>query len=70
MRVILIVLLFLVLVVCNSATVEVVVEETKVEVIVDSVPFIVEEVDKIKTKMEGGQQIELINDTNLVRIND
>ena len=55
MRVILIVL-FLVLVVCNSATVEVVVEETKVEVIVDSVPFIVEEVDKIKTKMEGGSK--------------
>ncbi len=56
MRVILIVLLFLVLVVCNSATVEVVVEETKVEVIVDSVPFIVEEVDKIKTKLEGGSK--------------
>ena len=55
MRVILIVL-FLVLVVCNSATVEVVVEETKVEVIVDSVPFIVEEVDKIKTKLEGGSK--------------
>ena len=55
MRVILIVL-FLVLVVCNSATVEVVVEETKVEVIVDSVPFIVEEVDKIKTMLEGGSK--------------
>ena len=52
MRVFLSVLIILALVGCNSATDEVAVEETTVEVIADSVPLVVEEVDTVETKVE------------------
>ena len=52
MREFLSVLIVLVLVGCNSATDEVAVEETTVEVIADSVPLVVEEVDTVETKVE------------------
>ena len=70
MRVFLSALIILVLVGCNSAPDEVPAEETTADVIADTAQVIVEEVDKIETKLEGVQQIEVINDTNLVRIND
>ncbi len=69
MRVFLSALIILVLVGCNSASDEVAVEETTVEVIADSVPLVVEEVDTIVTTVEEVQEIEEINDTNLIRIN-
>ena len=70
MRVFLSALIILVLVGCNSVPDEVPAEETTADVIADTAQVIVEEVDKIETKLEGVQQIEVINDTNLVRIND
>ncbi len=61
MRVFLSVLIILVLVGCNSAPDEVPVEETTVEVIADSVPLLVEEVDTIETKVE-----EVLNDSAII----
>jgi len=59
MRVFLSVLIFLVLVACNSAPDEVAVEETTADVIADSVPFIEEEVDTIETKVEEDEDLEV-----------
>lgn len=71
MRVFLSVLIILVLVGCNSASDEVPVEETKVEVIADSVPLVIEEVDSILNEVE-----DLLDDSaiiakeDLIRINE
>ncbi len=61
MRAFLSALIILALVGCNSNSVEVPVEENTVEVIVDSVPLVVEEVDSIETKVVDTVSVELKN---------
>ena len=70
MRVFLSALIILVLVGCNSAPDEVAVEETTVEVIVDSVPLVVEEVDSIETKVEVLNDSVVIAKEDVIRIHN
>ena len=65
MRVFLSVLIFLVLVGCNTAPDEVTVEETTLEVIADSVPLVIEEVDSILNEVE-----DLLDDSAIIAKED
>ena len=70
MRVFQSVLIFLVLVGCNTPPEEVAVEDTKVEVETDSVPFVVEEVDTIENLVEVLNDSAIIAKEDVIRIHN